>query len=415
LSQDYWRFWLAASVSNLGDGLRLVALPLLALRITTDPLLIAGVTALNFAPWVLVGPISGAIVDRVNRKRLLIGVQLVRSVVVAAFAVSVAMDAVSIASLYAVAVVIAVGETLADSAAQAAVPYLAEPHQLERANGRMVSAEIVTNEVAGGPLGGLLFAAVAFLPFAADAVSYLAAVLLVALVRTDLGPGSAPADLPVTRLHHDVVEGLRFVFTHPLLQPLTIATALVNVGGGAVNAILVLYAVETIGLSEVGFGLMLGLGAIGGLGGALVASRVVALAGRHVTIVGTAVVIALASLWLAVTNGPAMLATTWFVISAATATSNVVTRSLRQAATPDRLLGRMVTSIRLVGLGAIPIGAVAGGLLARQFGIRTPFVFGAAAIAAAAIVLGTLLDRDAMRAADPAVPADAARGRTASH
>jgi len=397
-------------VSNLGDGLRLVALPLLALDITTDPLLIAGVTAVNFAPWIVVGPISGAVVDRVDRRRLLIAVQLLRGIVAGVFAISVMMDAVSIWSLYAVAVVIAIGETLADSAAQAAIPYLAEPHNFERANGRMVSAEIVTNEVAGGPLGGLLFAAAAFVPFAADAGTYLAAVVFVMLVTTDLGPDPSATPRPDTRrIHHDIMEGFGFVFGHPILRPLTFATALVNLGGGAVSAILVLFAVDTIGLSEVGFGFLLGLGAVGGLGGAVAAPRLVGAAGRYATIVGTAVIVASASIALAAVDTGVTLAAVWFVISAATATSNVVTRSLRQAATPDRLLGRMVTSIRLVGLGAIPVGAVLSGLVAREAGIRTPFVLGGGIIGAAAVVLALLLDRTALqelasRSPDPTLP-----------
>lgn len=415
MTRDYWRFWAAAAVSNLGDGLRLIALPLLALQITTDPLLIAGVTALNFAPWILVGPVSGAVVDRVDRRGLLIAVQLGRGLVLVGFASLVAMDAVTIWSLYAVTAIIAAGETLADSAAQAAIPYLVDLPQLERANSRMVSAEIVTNEVAGGPLGGLLFAAAAILPFAANAATYLVAALLVSVVGTNLGPFASPKDRPAPQhLRTDIAEGFRFVFTHPVLRPLSVAAALVNLGGGAVGAILVLFAVETIGLSEVGFGLLLGLGAIGGLLGASLAARLVAARGRRITIVGTAAVVASGSLALAVVDAPLTLAAAWFVISAATATSNVVTRSLRQTVTPDRLLGRMVTSIRLVGLGAIPVGAVVGGLLARAVDIRAPFVLGGIAVGAAGVVLAATLDRTAIPAADPAVRVGVAPGRTAS-
>lgn len=415
LSHDYWRFWAAASVSNLGDGLRLVALPLLALQVTSDPLLIAGVTALNFVPWILVGPVSGAVVDRVDRRRLLLAVQLLRGVVLATFAFTVAMDAVTIWSLYAVTIMIAAGETIADSAAQASIPYLVDLQHLERANGRLVSAEIVTNEVAGGPLGGLLFAAAAILPFAADAATYLLAAVLVSLVRTHLGPFTATRDSqPAANLRADIAEGFRFVFTHPVLRPITLATALVNLGSGAVSATLVIFAVHTIGLSEVGFGFLLGIGAVGGLLGAMAAPRLVTSAGRRTSIVGSAVIVAAGSLGLATIDRALPLTVGWFIISAATATSNVVTRSLRQAATPDRLLGRMVTSIRLVGLGAIPLGAVVGGLLARGPGIRTTFVFGGGAVTAAGVVLATMLDPGAIRAEGPGVLADAVPDRTAS-
>jgi predicted MFS family arabinose efflux permease len=392
LSGDYWRFWAASAASNLGDGFRAVALPLLAVSLTRDPLLIAGVTALTSLPWLLIGPISGAVVDRVDRRRLLVVVQLCRGVVAALFAVTVATGTVTIWLLYLTAAVIAVGETLADPAAQAAVPRLARADQLETANGRLVSAHMVT-EIVGAPIGGALFAIAAVAPFFIDATTYLAAALLVWLVRTDLSPVTPVRDETVTRLRHDVVEGLRYVFTHPMLRAIAAATALANFGAAAMWSIMVLFATDLLDISEFGFGVLLAVAAAGGLSGALTASRLAARFRRRQIMLTSIGVNAATSAAVGLARGPILAGTMLFLTAAAIAVNNVVSRSLRQAIPPARLLGRVITGVRVVGLGAAPLGALAGGLLARSAGLRAPFFMAAAAVAAAAYVIAAALTR----------------------
>jgi MFS family permease len=392
LSGDYWRFWAASAASNLGDGFRTVALPLLAVSLTRDPLLIAGVTALTSLPWLLIGPISGAVVDRVDRRRLIVVVQLCRGAIAGLFAITVATGTVTIWLLYLAAAVIAVGETLADPAAQAAVPRLARADQLETANGRLISAHMVT-EIAGAPIGGALFAIAAAAPFFIDATTYLAAALLVWLVRTDLSPGTPVRDETVTKLRHDVVEGLRYVFTHPMLRASAIATALANFGAAAMWSIMVLFATELLNISEFGFGVLLAIAAAGGLLGALTASRLAARFHRRQIMLTSIGVNAATSAAVGLTRGPILAATMLFMTAAAIAVNNVVSRSLRQAIPPARLLGRVITGVRVVGLGAAPLGALAGGLLARSAGLRAPFFLAAAAVAAAAYVVAAALTR----------------------
>lgn len=205
MSRDYWWFWVASTLSNLGDGLRFVALPLLAVSLTRDPLLISGVTALTFLPWLILGPVSGAVVDRVDRRPLLIAVQVVRGVVASLFAVTVVTGTVSMLILYVTATAIAIGETLADTAAQASVPKLARADQLEIANGRLVSAQMVTSEIAGAPIGGALFALAAAAPFFLDAATYLAAALFVWLEAHRPAPGPRPGC--AHRCRYEAVQG----------------------------------------------------------------------------------------------------------------------------------------------------------------------------------------------------------------
>jgi MFS family permease len=396
LGGDYWRFWTASTISNLGDGLRMVALPLLAVTLTRDPLLVAGVTALMFVPWLTIGPVAGAIVDRVDKRRLLIAVQLLRGLVAAGFAVAVATDQATIVLLYATALLIAVGETLADTASQSAIPQLVGPSQLEAANGRLLGAQQVTNEVAGGPLGAGLFVVAAAAPFAADAATYLLAALLLVTVRVDLGAAPRAEDRPPSSFRQDVAEGLSYAFRQPLLLGIALGAGFANLGVGASVAILVLFVVEELGAPELTYGILLAVAAVGGLLGATLASRTVQHLHRRTAVVWMISAGGCTTLLLAVTTNPVQVGLLLFTSGLTTTIANVVTQSLRQAIPPPHLLGRVVTASRLIGMGLAPVGALTGGLLGRTLGLRAPFVFAGCSILLAGWILAWKLDRDAI-------------------
>lgn len=390
LPREFWRFWAASTVSNLGDGVRMVALPLLAVRLSEDPLVIAGLVALAFLPWVVFGPISGALVDRVDRRRLIIGVQVGRGTVAMAFAAAVWSGSVAVWMLYVTAFVIALGETLVDSAAQAAVPRLVRPTQLEAANGRVIAGQIVTNDVVGAPIGAWLFAAGATIPFLFDGVTYLAGALLVTLVRVDLNPARIP-DAASTTLLADAAFGLRFLWGHSLLRGLAFVVALANLGMGAQSAVLVLFALSVLGLPEVGFGLLVGVGALGGLLGAWGSSRVVSRHGRRRTLLAVTVAMGCAMGSLGLVSSPVAAGALLMIGMGSASAFSVVGQSLRQVLAPPHLLGRAVTGFRLVAMSAVPLGAVAGGLLGRAAGLRAPLLLAGASVLIAAALLRRVL------------------------
>lgn len=385
LSADFWRFWTASTLSNLGDGLRLVALPLLATTLTRSPLLIAGVSAFTFLPWVTVGPVSGVVVDRVDRRRLIVAVQLVRGLAAAGFAVAVATGSVTIAVVYAIAVVIGIGETLADTAAQAAIPRLVgDSDRLELANSRLLAGQIVMNEAVGTAAGGVLFAAAAMLPFSVDAATYLIAAGLILTVRKDLGPG--PGATARQTVRQDLVEGIRWLWRHDILRPYALSVALTNLGLQVSTAILVLFALDVLLLPEAAFGLLLAVGAVGGVVGASVGTRVVARFGRTRTLVTTTGMTAVSSAVIGASSHSVVAAASLFVGIASITVFNIVGQSVRQAVTPSRLLGRVVSAYRFVGLSSMPVGAALGGVIAEMLGLRAPFFVGAVLVAAAAVI-----------------------------
>ncbi|MDH3463482.1 MAG: MFS transporter, partial [Acidimicrobiia bacterium] len=261
LSRDYWRLWWAATASNIGDGIRLTALPLLVATLTRDPVVVTGVTAATTIPWIMFALPAGALVDRFDRKRIMIGGQVVRGVALALLTVTIAMGGETVVLIYAVGFIIGLGEVFVDSSLQAAIPMLAGDADLERANSNLLAVEFIANDAIGGPVGAWLFALLAAVPFGVDAVSFLLAAILICQIRSPLQqPGDGPA-MPTGKA---IKEGLTFVRDHRLLRGLALSVSGANFALGGGGALLVLLALDEIGASELQFGLIVGFGAAGG-------------------------------------------------------------------------------------------------------------------------------------------------------
>lgn len=402
LGGDFHRFWLAASVSNLGDGIRLGALPLLALRLTDDARLIGAVTALTLAPWLLLAPLAGAMVDRGNRRQIMLVAQIGRAVLAIGLASLVLADAVSIAMLFVVGFGLGAGEVFVDSAAQAAVPQLVDPDQLDRANGRMIASVTLLNEVVGIALGAALFTLATSAPFLVDAATFVVGAALLTTVRRPL----QGARTNTTGLGADIAEGFRFLRRHALLRRLAGSLALANVATNMSFGVLVILVVDELGASEVAFGLILAGGAVGGVLGSLLASLIVARLGRRATLaIGPFAVIG-CLVANAAAQHPAIISATLFVTMFVVVASTVPMQSLRQSVTPEPLLGRVIASFRTFGLGAAPVGALMGGFIANATDVRVANLVAAGVCAGAALfMLRALTELDASpNAKNPALP-----------
>ena len=373
LGANYWKLWVASAFSNLADGLFRVALPLLAVRLTVSPGLVAGVTLAARLPWVLLALHAGAISDRLDRRRTMAWVNLVRVFVIGGLALAVAADAANLPLLYAAAFVLGIGEVLFDTSSQSILPAVVSRPQLSRANGRLYAAELTTNEFVGQPLGGYLAGLALVLPFSGSAVAYLLAAAALAL----LAGSFRPARQRGATMRAEIAEGLRFVWRHRLLRTLGLLLGALSFGYGAAIAVFPLYAVAPgpMGLSELGFGVLLTAGAAGGLGGSFLVRPAERLLGRSRLLALSVLVGAAWFLTAALTTNP------WAVGAAALATGvasvmwNVVTVSFRQSVTPNHLLGRVNAAYRLLGWGTLPLGAAAGGLVGEAAGL--PAVFAA--------------------------------------
>ena len=375
-------------MSNLADGLVKIALPLVAVTLTDSPGLVAGITLAVTLPWLLFALPAGALADRVDRRIAMVTANVVRAAGVAVLAVALVLGLESspaaIWALYAVALLLGTAETIYDTCAQSILPQVVARDQLPRANGRLIAAELTANEFVGPPLGGLLVAAGVAAAFVTPAALWGAAVGTLLLLR---GGFSVPRAEPTT-LRADVAEGLRHLWRHRLLRTLAGMTGLFNFATNATFAVFVLYAVgpdSAMGLTEVTFGLLFASIAAGNLIGALLADPIIRRLGRSrslfLGILGGVGTVGIA----AVTTIPLVIATAFLIGGLTNALWNVVAVSLRQRITPDRILGRINSSYRLVAWGTRPLGAAAGGLLGELLGLRAVFAV------AAALILVTLL------------------------
>ena len=404
LGSSYFKLFSASTISNLGDGIATIAYPWLASALTRNPLLIALVAVVQRLPWLLFSLPAGVITDRTDRRRLMVGANIARTILTVFVALVVlnrsgslpSVDVVANADaifatnlgLYLLVLVatlfIGTAEVLYDNAAQTFMPSIVHSKQLEKANGRMWSVEMVANTFAGPPLGALLLAVAFSFPFFVDAATFGISAALVALIPSTTRSTATPApDRQPWRA--ELSEGFSWLWNHELLRPMAIILGLLN-GLFMLNmSILVLYSQEVLDTSATEFALLTTGGAIGGVIGGWTASRISKRIGAG------------PSLWLTLLGGAATTTvtglTSWWmlawlmfaIMSMLGVLWNVITVSLRQTIIPDHLLGRVNSVYRFFAWGMMPIGSILGGLIvvvsetfaSREMALRLPWLIGA--------------------------------------
>jgi len=375
LGANYWRVWSSSAASNLADGIFWIAFPLLAIQLTNEPVLIAGVTVVGRLPWLVFVLFAGALADRLDRRRTMISVAALRTIVSAVMAVGVFTGVVGLPLLYATALLLGIAETLFDTAAQSIMPSVVDKERLSVANSRLYAVELTTNQFVGPPLGGLLASIAIGLAFAGSALAYVVGVVALSFVVGNFKPQRSP-EAAKRSILGDIRDGLDYLFHHRLLRTLALMVGVMNLASSAVFAIFVLFAVQPgpMGLSAFGFGVLTSALAIGSLVGSFATPALERRLGRARLLL----VSVFASGFSLVV--PGLTAVPW-IVGAAFALSgvfmiawNIVTVSLRQRIVPDQLLGRLNASYRLLAWGTQPIGALLGGILAQAFGLQVTFV-----------------------------------------
>ena len=367
--------WLLASswVSNLGDGVALAAGPLLVASQTDDPFVVALAVVLQQLPWLLFGLYAGAVTDRVDRRALVVAVDLVRAGVLVVLALAITTGAVSTAVVLTALFLLATAEVFADTAASTLLPMLVPREDLALGNARLQAGFLTVNQFAGPPLGAALFAAGTASPFVAHAVLTALGALLVS--RVVLPPHGRRADAPLRRTRHDIAEGLRWVRHHAAVRTLVLTIASFNVTYGAAWSVLVLYATERLGTGEVGFGLLTTALACGGLVGTLSYGRLTRRASLGGLLRVGLVIETLTHLALALTTEPVVAMAVMLVFGAHAFVWSTTSLTVRQRAVPTELQGRVGSVNRLGVYGGMVVGSALGGAIAQRWGVVAPFWF----------------------------------------
>ena len=359
LSLDFWKFWTGQTISSLGSSFTFFALPLLVYKLTGSPLNLAMTTAAAFVPYLLFGLVIGAWVDRVDRRRLMIAVDVGRAAAIASIPVASAAGVLDVWWVYGVAFFNSTLTIAFDAAQFAAIPSLVGRRDLVTANGR-IQASYNAMQVAGPLLagGGLAVVSIEVI-FLVDAASFLASGVALGLVRRSFNAPPDEAREP-TSVFRDVGAGLAYVVRHPVLRNISLMMAIVNFFGTTAMAQLVFLAKERFEATDTQVGVLFSAGSFGIVVLSLAAGRLrrrlafskAALGGLMaygVLVVGLGLV---PSYWLAV---PVWAACMGFAIF-----FNINTTSLRQAITPSHLLGRVMTIAAVLAWSANPLGALAG-------------------------------------------------------
>ncbi len=377
--------WLlsATLINNVGDGIAYSAGPLLVASQTRDPFLVSMALLSQYLPVLIFGVIGGAIADRVDRRRMVVVVDLGRAIVLVVLVATIVSGTVNIVIVLAALFVLGTAETFADAASGTLIPGLVAREDLGIANARMQGAFLLTNQLVAPPIGAFLFAVGMALPFATNAACFALGALMITRVVTSartevLGPSSLRADM---------VEGVRWLAAHPPMRTLALTIFTFNVTYGAAWSVLVLYATEQLGLDEVGFGFLSTAVAVGGILGVASYGRLE----RRFSlgdIMRVGLLIETAThLVLAVTTSAAIALLTMVVFGAHAFVWGTTSTVVRQRAVPDELLGRVSGVYRVALVGGLVIGTPIGGVLARTFGIAAPFWFGFVGSALLVVIL----------------------------
>jgi MFS family permease len=377
MGKAFNRLWSASLVSNLSDGVLLAAAPLLAITLTDNTVLISLLGAMVMLPWLLFAIPIGTLVDRLDRRYILAGTNLLRSAVVGALAFTIAADLVTIHFLILAAFIIGTCEVASDTTAQSLIPQILEEKHFEKANSRLQISETVVQGFIGAPLSGFLYALAIYIPFFFNSVGYIVSAILALSMPIHFLQDVRKEESKAEPKHFvaDMKFGISYLYNHKLLRRLVLTTSLIGVCYSMATATIVLFMVRELDLPEPLFGLVLTIEGIGGLIGAVVAPHASKRFGRARVmtfgIFSSSLLILLQGfapniyLFVGLATFGAFTISQW----------NILLMSTYQSLIPNEIYGRIHGTRRTLVWGMMPIGSVVGGLLATT-GLRTPLYVG---------------------------------------
>ncbi|WP_341995782.1 MFS transporter [Microbacterium sp. LWH7-1.2] len=369
--RNFLTLWSGQALSQFGAQITELAIPVLAvLMLDATEWEVGLLNAAQVAAFLVVGLPAGAWIDRMRKRRVMIWADAVRAVALATLPVLALLGVLEIWHMIVVALIMGVATVFFDVSYQSIIPSLVRTDQIGEANGKLQSTYELAN-IAGPGVGGWLIG-VLTAPFAIFATvgTYVASFIALLFTRDHEKPRPAEDRKPLV---HEIGEGLRWVFGNPLLRRIVGTTGTANFFGTIAQTLVPIFVLRELGLSPQMFGIVFSLSAVGGLVGAMVTPRIIALVGEARAIPISAIAFSVAPFFLpAISLVPALafplLVIQGFIMSFTILLYNITQVTFRQRITPPRLLGRMNASIRFVVWGVMPIGALLAGALGTWIG-----------------------------------------------
>lgn len=376
---DFLKLWGGQAVSQMGSSITDIGLPFTAvLMLGASPLQMGLLSGSGAAVILIFGLFAGVLADRLRRRPILIFADLGRAVVLGTVPLAAALHRLSMGHLYLVAAASSLLTVLFEVSYQAYVPSLVDRENIADCNGKLALAGSVA-EVAGPSLTGVLVAwitaprAILF-----DAISFLLSAISIGLIRK---PEPQPVQRPQPHMGQEIAEGLRASWNEPILRALVQRTATASFFLGFGSALYLIFAIRELGLSAALLGTIISVGGATSLAGGLVSPRLVGRFGFGPTFIGAAIVTGITMLVPTLSRGPvavcAAILGTAQLFDMAWPIYHINELSLRQAVTPNHLLGRVNAAMHLLFRGVLPVGALAGGMIAEAIGIRLTLFLGA--------------------------------------
>lgn len=402
--QDFLKLWSGETVAQVGAQITQVALPLLVLGVLhATPSEVGLVSATQLLPALCVTPFAGILIDTFDRRLILLGANLGRAAALTLVPVLYFADALSIPALCAIAFVVGACTATFEVAYLSYLPAIVAPENLVEANSKLQGSYAVS-QIGGPGLGGLLTKFLgAWFAILANVAAYAAAFVAILLIRHRDPRGGPAAGRPKLA---DLLGGFGSVWRHRVLRVLTFQAGWFNFCEQATLTLFVVYAVNELGMDAGGVGVVLALGALGSLAGAVAAKRSRERLGFSTTLIAAMGVASCAPLLLPLTGGALwtsfVLSTLAFgVYGFGLTVYNVHVVAFRQAVIPIDVIGRATAAYRMLTYGPFPLGALAGGVLGERIGLWTSILVIAAVSAAGWLVFAFVGGRY-MRSAQPA-------------
>ncbi|MBS2535595.1 MFS transporter [Catenulispora sp. NF23] len=406
LGAPFAKLWFAGAASALGVGLATVATPLLIASRTSSPLVISAAQGVAWLPWLLFALPGGVLVDRVDRRKVMIAVDWARVVLMGALAFAISVGHADIAVIYAVLFLINTGEIVFRTAGQAMIPAVVPREGLERTNGWLIGGVTIMQNMIAGPLGAFLFVAAASIPFWANSGTYAVSAILITMIAGSYRvtpkasesesaaaaaaaaavtvavaePGQAgepgrdaPRPHPLRVVWAEMAEGFVWLVRQRILRTMAVLIGLLNVTLTAAMAILVLLAKDRLHLGSVGYGLLFTVMAAGSILGSAVGDWLIKKVTATWTIRIGLLIEAALHLVLATSLNSYVVGAFLFAFGVHGALWSIVGNSLRQRLTPPDMYGRVASTNLFIAAGGNCVGALLGGVVAAKFGLTAPY------------------------------------------